>query len=201
MPMSDIPNNFIYSYTVIIFMVEEEYEPPSNEYITETVPRFRDAELTKWQLSPEEIVEKLEHDLKGEIPKWDKETETWTWKQVGKKLMNDNGVKMIITLVFSHIGKNTILSTLKTNEIASVMKLLHKHLTLHLSDKWKEYEIDKSDLTLINDIVTNTIWFALKRAENGAEKKFLSSTEKRVERTFERERESKRFPMIPSLGK
>lgn len=153
-----------------------------NQVLTETEVD-KDETLTKYQLNPAEIIEKLEHDMKGEIMIVDYEKQVVKWESRGKKLMNDDGVKMVITIVGSHIDRNTLLSTLEKNEIVFAMRSLHKHLVLHFGSKYKDYEIDKNDLTPIIDIITNKIWFALKRAEDGAEKNFLAKAgEKRIEK-------------------
>jgi len=171
-------------------------DPISGVFTSEQVPQNRNPELTRWQLSPDEITEKIEHYLKGEIPLWDSEQDMWVWKHKGKRLMNDRGVRIVMSLLYPHIEKNAVLSTLSINEISYVMKFIHKHLSIHLASKLDEYEMDRNDLTLIMDIITNTIWFALKRAMDGAEKKFLSASERRIERTVERGQKKSWIPFI-----
>lgn len=171
-------------------------DPITGIFSSEQVPQNRSPELTRWQLSPDEITEKIEHYLKGEIMVWDTEQEMWKWEHKGKRLMNDRGVRMTMSLLYPHIEKNAVLSTLSMNEISYVMKFIHKHLAIHLATKIEEYEMDRNDLTLIMDIITNTIWFALKRAMDGAEKKFLSASERRIERTVERGQKKSWIPFI-----
>jgi hypothetical protein len=145
----------------------------ADRVVSEQINKQEDP-LTKWQLDNLKTIERLKHYLRGEVPKWDEKLKAVIWTPEGYRMMNDKGVRMTLSLVSSMSDKDTVLTTLDKNEIASTMRALHKHVAQLFGEKYKEYEIDKGDLTVIIDIVTNKIWFAMKRAEGGAEKNFIA---------------------------
>ena len=93
--------------------------------------------------------------------------------QVATPKMNKDGIDAVWYILESHINQNVILSHLNETEIANIMDSLQDSIVDKLSLKWKEYEIDKTDLDTINDSILVNIFLCLKRAEGQNEKNWL----------------------------
>jgi len=174
---------------------EQLDEMPEEVQTTEYIPRPRAEETVRWQLTIFDLIEGLRHRLAGEV--YDDIKEEWV--PAGKKLMNEDGIRSIISIVEFHVNKSMILSNFEKKEIARMMERIHQAIASLFAYKWKEFEMEKEYLDIIIECVTNFIWGGLKRAELGAEKKFLSQTQRITERIVQRQ-EEKKGGFLASLG-
>lgn len=121
------------------------------------------------QINPNKILREIKLTLEGK-----EENELGEIKQIGTPLMNDKGIGNVILLCKSIVNQNTIMSSLKDSEIGKLIIQLGDDITDDLTLNWKDYEIrDKIKLDIIEDIILNMSFMALKRALNGGEKRFL----------------------------
>ncbi len=78
--------------------------------------------LIEYQLDPGDLLNRLEHFLRGEYISFDNDGNEYWAKQKDKKLilLNDYGVSCIMSIIGSYLDKNTVLSTydeMRINEI------------------------------------------------------------------------------------
>ena len=130
----------------------------------------------KWDVLATDIIEELEHDLKGEVfirsddpdtpeieGKWEKRT--------GQQLLNEKGIREIITIVRSLVNKVMFFSNLDEYDIRLLTMRMRQNIAQNLFLNWEEYDIKKSDLTIVTDKVVYFMYVALKRALFGEERK------------------------------
>jgi hypothetical protein len=151
--------------------------------------REQDANLTIWQLTSQDIFLELEHDLRGEV--FNEKTKKWEQKKGGKRLMTEEGIRTVMSVVRSKVNKNTFLSNLTDDDIAIIMKDLCLSITTLLYEKYEEFEIDTVFLELIHDKIVHFTFFALKRALNQGERLFLGRSQQTRETIIRDERAEK----------
>lgn len=147
-------------------------------YSDMSVPEHqRSSDLMRWQLSTSDLIEDLEHDLKGET--FNRETNQWV---IGKtRFVNDEGVKAIMSILTARINKNTILSNLNENEISRIMIDFSRDLIDLFFMRREEYDISKEHLDLLLRKIVDFVYISLKRAFEEGERQFLKHTERRTE--------------------
>ena len=133
------------------------------------------SDLTRWQLSSEDILDKLEHSLRGEI--WNEREQRYESK--GQKLMNDEGIRSVLSIVESVVNKIAFLSNLEQDMIFMITRELGIDLIQLIHMKHNEYNIKAEHASLIVDKVTFLIYLGLQRAFMEGERKFLRTTEQR----------------------
>lgn len=169
---------------------------PMDEETSETLA-FRQeresfADFTKWRFNPDEILIMLEHDLKGEYYNEKKAD----WNSSGAKLMNDDGVRTIISLVRTSVNKVVFLSDLTFNEIVDMCRDLNLALVDTLFFRWKAFKVEKDHLDLIVAKVMNFIFVGMKQAQGGKTRDALGKMEK-ILRHYETPQEKKGFTFSP----
>lgn len=150
---------------------------PQNYSYSNVPEHQRSSDLMKWQLSTFDLIEDLEHDLKGE--RFDKEKNDWI--STGSKFLNDEGVKAIMSILTARINKNTILSNLNEKEISRIMIDFSRDLIDLFFTNREDYEIKKEHLDLLVRKVVDFVYISLKRAFEEGERSFLKQTERRTE--------------------
>lgn len=118
-------------------------------------------DFSRWHLTSDELIEELEHDLKGEV--WANNK----WQKRGKKLLNNDGVREIITLVRGHVNKFTFLAKLSDDDVMDIMRHLDEAMIDLLAQKWEEFQIDMPDLDVIRQIVLTMIYAGMTRGLEG----------------------------------
>lgn len=121
----------------------------------------------------------LEHKLKGETEEW--EGKRRTWKKTQEAWMNAKGVSKIISIIQGHVDVNTFLTYLMPEEIDEIMMELSNEVTTVLANKGKEFDIDNAYLGIVQSIIINTIYFALKRASGALTLKQIHGSTHRIE--------------------
>ena len=118
-------------------------------------------DFSRWHLSPEEMIEELEHDLKGEAWKNNK------WCVIGKRLLNDEGIGEIISLVRGHVNKFVFLAKFQEDDIMDIMRHLDEALIDLISMKYKDFDIELCDFDVIRSIVVTICYASLTRGLGG----------------------------------
>ena len=149
---------------------------PSELYVTS---RQQDAGLTRWQLTPEDIIEELENDLKGKT--WNSKEEKFVGSAEAEALINEKGIRSIISIVRSKINKITFLSNLDQKDIISITRDVNLTMISLLFSNANNFEIKKENLEIITDQVVHLVYMGLMRALNEGERRFLGKAEKRME--------------------
>jgi len=168
---------------------DEEYQRMyMNEKAVMQMAREQDASLTKWQLWAQDLIEKMEHNLRGDKFKPDpEEPEKGEWKRAEEsdRYMNEMGIRRCVGLADSILNKNTYLSALREDHIYQLYKNMSIDFSLMIAKNVEKFEIDTTNLWIIHGIVMYPIFTALMRALNAGERQFLSKTERRLERIVE----------------
>ena len=141
----------------------------------------QDSNLIMWQLELDNILERIEHLLRGDIVKMDKEENVTYDRPKDKSLiiLNNYGVQLIMNVTSFYLNRNTILSTYDDsrikdilydlgNELADVVYINYEKMGMDTIEKKSRYEI------LILNIL-HTIESSYNRALSGGERDSLRS--------------------------
>ena len=136
-------------------------------------------EIVKYQLETSELLENMRMLLLNEVFVQNTETGIVTRQtsKFGKRLMNEDGVQELLTIVRPHLDKNIILSNLTDDEISTTLIELRSKIALLLQRKYKDWEIDKEKLPTVMTTIINPIWSTLKRAANETTLNYLGKTQ------------------------
>ena len=134
--------------------------------------------LVKFQLELNDILEKAEHILRGDIPKFDSGHLIWTTNPTpSNNTLNEVGVREIMQRLAMYINRNTILSDFTQEEIDVKSLDFGKALNNLIFMKYEEFGIDSDDkmknYPMIVLEVSDMVHAALKRALNGGERRSL----------------------------
>lgn len=157
----------------------------------------QDSETIKFRLNVDDLVNQIEHDLKGEH--WVREQmKGWVtnkegqrievglvdengvpvmeehWKKVGIAKCNDYGAKCLTGEIRKFIGKNSFLSDLNEEEINMLCRNIGHILNNLVEDRFDDYNIDAKDVESIIFGITELLFISLKRAEMGRERDSIS---------------------------
>lgn len=139
-----------------------------------------------YRLDNKELLESIEHQLKGEIKldgEWTPKYEAWA---------NDEGVNKIMGILQSvGLNKNITLGILKHDEIYIRVNIIWKRLAYMMCVNYHRYGILKSHRSMLIQLVVQQVHSALSRSELGREGKQLSSTTQLIDQTV---REDKQKP-------
>lgn len=120
---------------------------------------------------PAKLLVQIEHSLKGEV-----EDSNGNWTVKRDPLANMKGVGAILLDLSSKLSHNTTLTNLDRREISVLMKAISRRVRLLIVQNYKRYDIKISDFTLLKDLITEPIFFALRRSMDQGERKFWSKT-------------------------
>lgn len=140
------------------------------------VPSQQQSLPMKWMFDNQDSIFEFQNNLRGMM--WMEEKDGGQWIQVGERLVNEKGVKMLTTIILNHSGKNTVLSNLTMDELLMMCKDMGKEIRKLLIYYAEDWEIKKTYFGVIKACVMNYIFMALKRAENGFTSKIIIETTK-----------------------
>lgn len=132
------------------------------------MPVQQSEQQTRWELDLTPEIRAIINRMRGRV--FDEKQEEWV--QVREPLVNEKGIHKIMVLMEGMTTKATPMTDLRSDEVVNVVRTLHCDLAWHLIMKMEEYEIDKPDLRIIIPLVTNMIFFSVKRSEEGGERKY-----------------------------
>ena len=148
-------------------MGETESMPGGDYSLSEELPKdYSEAEalFSRWMLDPEETLEELVHNLKGEKQNLKGE---WYLPPGAMPLMNEYGIQSVVSSLRFVINKNTALSNLSEDDINKMCLDRSFYLVDRLSANLNEYGVKLTDLpTIVNDI-TDNVFIYLSRAKGG----------------------------------
>ena len=155
------------------------------------------SEILELELNYGKTLDELEKKLKGEVNELDKETNARVWVRRHEPWMNNKGISKIIGIIRGHIDVNTFLTFLVDSEINQISWEISDEVTTILANKTNDFDIDPTYLGIIQSIIINNIFFALKRAQGALTLKQIHSTTTRIENPMQleqaRARERKGF--------
>lgn len=111
----------------------------SQSYVVGGVP----PNLIQWQLELDSILERIEHMLRGDKPKFEKGS--LIWKPAEKdtdKIFNEEGVSEIMRTLTNYINRNTILSNYTDEQINEKMFDIGNELADLVYLKYEDFGLD-----------------------------------------------------------
>lgn len=169
-------------------MAAEDYEafdsdaplpPNTNKYAVTSSAPPDEAGLLRWELDTADIVVFLEHSLRGDV--WNEQVGAWE-EGHGLRLLNDDGIKYIITIVLFHVNKATFLSNITDADVEKICSHLHIALSKALFINYENFEIKPEHLEMLTLNIMNFIYISLKKAIGGMMLKQLSQATQVIER-------------------
>lgn len=171
-----------------------EPQPISRSEVKAEVPiSYFDNEAWKFQIETTDVIEELEHRLRGEfavMKRVEKEdgrvVEEKVWEPKGKRLLNEEGIRLVVTVVGGHLTKVHILTDIPTEQVNRIAREIYVDLSLHLWLHYKKYEcdefpLDTTSLSLLIDFVDHYIYPNLARGGKGVFLNYLKPTLRRIE--------------------
>lgn len=152
-------------------------DPRQNSQISSFSTKQND-DIVRWQLELNDILERAEHILRGDIPKFEDGHIVWKENPHPElNPLNDIGVQEVMKILAMYINRNTILSDYSNPEINfkvfdfsrainNLIFMRDYEFGMDTDEKRKNYEMLVTEL---KDIVHSSY----KRALNGAEKRSL----------------------------
>ena len=142
------------------------------------IPAAPEDDFFRFRISGQDILEELEHQLKGEV--FDEEQNKYVEKF--SRLLNDEGISKVLHIIYAcGINKNVFLGNLEKEEIMFKCKTLKKKLSLLLFKKASDYEIPKEMKSLLITTIINTVHSGLSRSEGGRESEQISTAAQRYD--------------------
>jgi len=134
-------------------------------------PTYEDRSSLAIATDPAKLLIQIEHSLKGEAM-----DDNGVWVIKREPLVNEQGVGAILVDLSSKLSHNTTLTNLDKREISILMRAISRRVRLLIVQNYKRYNINTSDFTLLKDLITEPIFFALRRSMDQGERKFWSKT-------------------------
>jgi len=171
----------MFKYSLNLIFLMPEYEDDLNpalhaytQHVTATTEGFQ-----KFRLDTTDIIKEIEHHLRGELEK------NGEWVESGEPVMNEEGIKNVITIVSGYVNKVWLLSAPRDEELNKIMwnfaGIIRTELLVNYpKDKWEVRSVPIAK-TLICDLVHGT----LLRCRDGGERLTLGETLRSVERIVE----------------
>lgn len=156
---------------------KRDVDPRQNSQLSSFSSKAND-DIVRWQLELNDILERAEHILRGDIPKFQDGHIIWIVNpKPENNPLNDVGVQEVMKILAMYINRNTILSDYTNNEInfkvfdfgRAINNLIFMRdfeFGMDTDEKRKSYEMLVTEL---KDIVHSSY----KRALDGAEKRSL----------------------------
>ncbi len=166
--------------------LEKQYKEQGNKInelagFASTSMQQQDSNLIIWQLELDNILERIEHLLKGDVVTEDAEGNMIYTIPKDKSLiiLNDYGVQLIMNVISFYLNRNTILSNYDEVRIYEILFDLGNELTDVIDINYEKMGLSaiekKSRCILLILNILNTIESAYKRSLSGGERDSLRS--------------------------
>jgi len=159
------------------FAQQQQRDPRANSQMSAFASKQED-NIVRWQLELNDILERAEHILRGDVPKFDDGHIVWKPNPKPEdNPLNDVGVQEIMKILSLYVNRNKVLSDYSNKEInfkvfdfgRAINNLIFMRdfeFGMDTDEKRKNYEMLVTEL---KDIIHDTY----KRALDGAEKRSL----------------------------
>lgn len=134
--------------------------------------------LIKWQLEPSDIIEEIEHYLKGMV--WDTKKKCYIVIP-DRRMMNDKGINKFLTILRGHLSKIMSLSNLSNDEIKRLSRECRQAVIDEIYYNGDLFDIDNSFRDTLVMVIDHKVYCFLKQAKDGGMQRFLRETERRTE--------------------
>lgn len=142
--------------------------------------------LVKWQLELDNILERIEHILKGDRPTFKNGVEIWEeCKDPRRRLFNDRGVDEIMGILTMHINRNTILSNYAEEDINRTVFDLGERLNDLIFMRYDDFGLDtpekRKNYPMIVMNIVDMVRSTYLRALNGGERESLRTARQLIQ--------------------
>ena len=107
------------------------------------------------------------------------------WTKVSNRWVNDEGVGIILSIVYNYATKTMYLGNFSRQEINFKCCVLKKKLARLMFSDYKKYEIERSKRRLIIQMIMDVVHSSLSRSEDGLEGHQLSTSSQQVHHIHE----------------
>lgn len=128
-----------------------------------------ESDNSRWELDPDDVFNRIEHLLRSE--RISKDGKRWIKVPGVKPLVNERGLFEIMRDLNLYINKNTVLANLDQTMLNRIMRNIGVTLVIRLKNGYKDFEIEKHNLSYIQRTLENEIYIFLTRALGGVERK------------------------------
>ncbi len=155
----------------------EMYDPRMGSQQSSFATRTEDS-IVKWQLELNDILERAEHILRGDMPTFRDGSVIWEANPNPElNVLNEVGVKAILKILAMYVNRNTILSDYQNDEISYKVLDFGRRVNNLLFVKAEDFGIDteakeKEKEILIGELV-DIVHSTYKRALDGGERRSL----------------------------
>lgn len=138
------------------------------------------SDFLRWTLDPTDKLERISHELKGEIPTI--EGEICVWKEVeGRRMINDAGVNKIVFMIKPFFDKEVSTANIPAEEAHKITESTMHTIVDVIYLNSKEWKIDDSLYRALIQYIDNEIYLALTRIKEGGIVKIIKPTLRRIE--------------------
>lgn len=156
-------------------------EAEENYPMMQAMPNSHASETSlQYQIDANQILEELEHTLKGEVIIQNTETNTISWvtPQNIRPLINEDGINSVLMLLRSRLNKIFILSDFSEENIRNMVEALGQAIIDDFYLNWTTYKIkDQAAASYIQNLICDTYFATLRKGHEGNYLKFLRSTQ------------------------
>lgn len=136
------------------------------------------SDMARWQLELNDILERIEHLLKGDKPVFKKGHVIWQENEHTKdNTLNEKGVREVLKILALYVNRNTILSDYEDDEIRAVLLDFGKRLNNLIFMKYDEYGMDneekRKEYEMFVGAICDIIYSSYKRAKHGGERRSI----------------------------
>ena len=138
-----------------------------------------DSDVRAWitLLDNSVTIESIEHYLNGEELRLNINTKKWEYKIVRTPLINKEGINKILYIITPYLSPIISLSNFRLEEINARCLEISLNLTWNLAINQEKYKVDPNDLSLIKNMVVNTIEANYRKAKDGNLVNIFSKTQ------------------------
>tara|TARA_Y100000310_G_C20558624_1_gene751872 strand:+ start:189 stop:803 length:615 start_codon:yes stop_codon:yes gene_type:complete len=161
---------------------QQEFEMPEQDYgdlAPDMAPQVmmkphQDPDLVRWQIDGSDLLEVLEHNLKREY--FDRDNAVWRTRPNERPMMNDMGVYDILSVLQPRLHKVVSLTNLTENDVKRMALDIRRDVITKLYLNYDLYEVQKSDMTTIVQMVDQLAYAVLRKSYNDGQRRHLSET-------------------------
>ncbi len=134
------------------------------------------SEVIRWQLETNNQLYDIEKRLGGFERVWDMKKQDFKYEKKHDALLNDSGISRIMSILYTVMNVNTILSDYKKEEAYAVVRHVGSTIIDILRMNRAKFEVNKTDLPIIVAIVENGIKPTLFRSVDAVTMDYLRGT-------------------------
>jgi PDZ domain-containing secreted protein len=158
-----------------------------------------DPSYAKWVQDSDEILDTLEHNLRGEIKKKENVKDDLgnikvviTWNKVGEQLMNEHGIAFVRATLSPVLSKNTFFSSVDQYEINTHGLMIAIEMTAALAKNHRNFELDLKKAQTVKSMINLALYFGMKRAEFGGEREAIGTITQEIRNILSKPEEPKK---------